>query len=267
MDHVPASLDDVLITAELARRPTRSQDYAAESRALTALAEVMAESPQAILQRLVQTALEMCRADSAGISILESDGAAGMVRWPAIAGQFANHVGGGMPRRASPCGVVLDRNAPLLFAYPERHFDYGMAIDPPIVEALFVPFQTEGKPVGMLWVIAHTPSRQFDAEDQRLLTSLSRFAAVAYQMKTAALAAVRAREDVRQILDSAAIGLTRCSRDLRYVSCNPAYEKLVGVSADQIIGRPIIDVIGTEAFEVIRPYIERALRGERVEYE
>jgi PAS domain S-box-containing protein len=231
----------------------------------------MAESPQAILQKLVQTALEMCRADSAGISILESDGTSEMFRWPAIAGLLANHVGGGLPRSASPGGVVLDRNASLLFAYPERHFDYGMKIDPPIVEALFVPFQTGRKPVGMLWVVAHTPSRQFDAEDQRLLTSLSRFAAVAYQMRTALVttdAGLKAKADeVRQILGAAAIGLTHSSRDLRYLACNRAYEKLVGLTADQIIGRPMIDVLGTKAFDVIRPYIDRVLRGERVEFD
>jgi PAS domain S-box-containing protein len=36
---------------------------------------------------------------------------------------------------------------------------------------------------------------------------------------------------------------------------------------EQIIGHDIADVIGTEAFEVIRPYVERVLRGETVEYE
>src|SRR5215475_12813922 len=76
-----------------------------------------------------------------------------------------------------------------------------------------------------------------------------------------------AQDEVRQILDAAAVGLTRCSRDLRYLACNRAYEKLVGLSANQIIGRTIIDVLGTRAFEVKRPYIERVLRGERVEYE
>src|SRR5215470_17714714 len=75
------------------------------------------------------------------------------------------------------------------------------------------------------------------------------------------------QDEVRQILDAAAIGLTRCSRNLRYLECNRAYEKLVGLSAEQIIGRPIADVLGTKAFEVIRPYIERVLRGERVEFE
>jgi hypothetical protein len=51
--------------------------------------------------------------------------------------------------------IMLDRDASLLFSYPERHFDYAMAIDPPIVEALLAPFHTEGKPVGTQWVTAH----------------------------------------------------------------------------------------------------------------
>ena len=218
-----ATLDDVLITAELARRPRRSPNYAAENRALADLAEAMADSPQTILQKLVEMALDLCRADSAGISILEPGEAAGVFRWHAIAGPFASNIGGEMPREASPCGVVLDRNASVLFSYPERYFDYGMAIDPPIVETLLVPFHTKGKPVGSLWVIAHTPSRQFDAEDQRLLTSLSRFAAVAYQMTTALVATdagLKAKADeVRQILGAAAhrqtqafFALTQCLR-------------------------------------------------------
>jgi PAS domain S-box-containing protein len=267
MDHLPASLDNVLITAELWRRPTRLPDYAAEGRVLTALAEAMADSPQTILEKLVETALTLCRADSAGISILEPRGASGVFRWHAVAGQFASNNGGEMPREASPSGIVLDRDVSLLFSYPERHFDYGMTIAPPIVEALLVPFHSEGKPVGTLWLISHTPSRKFDREDQRVLTSLSHFASTAYQVKMAALTAVRAKEDVRQILDTAAIGLTRCSRDLRYLACNRAYEKIVGLSTEQIIGRPIIDVLGTKAFEVIRPYIERVLHGEHVEFE
>src|SRR5262245_1785644 len=88
---VSVSLDDVLITAELAHRPARMANYETENLALTALAEAMADSPQKILQKLVETALDLCRADSAGISILEAGGAAGVFRWHAIAGQFASH--------------------------------------------------------------------------------------------------------------------------------------------------------------------------------
>src|SRR5215471_11597886 len=73
--------------------------------------------------------------------------------------------------------------------------------------------------------------------------------------------------ELQQTLDTSATGITRCSRDLRYLLVNAAYAKLVGLTVDQIIGRPIIDVMGNEAFEVNRPYVDRVLRGERVEYE
>jgi PAS domain S-box-containing protein len=80
-----------------------------------------------------------------------------------------------------------------------------------------------------------------------------------------ALRAVSA--ELRQTLHTAGIGLTHCSRDLRYLSTNPAYGQLVGLPVEQIVGAPIIDVLGQAAFEIIRPRVERVLRGERVEYE
>src|SRR5215472_7269690 len=115
MDRGPASLDDVLITAELARRPTRDPDYETENRALTALAEAMADSPQTILQKLAETALDLCRADSAGISILEPGGATGVFRWHAVAGRFASKVGNYALRERTASGIVLDRDTSLLF--------------------------------------------------------------------------------------------------------------------------------------------------------
>src|SRR5262249_35183083 len=121
--NMPSPLDDVLITDDLAHRPGRPPNYAVENRALAVLAEALADSPQTILQKLVETARDVCRADSAGISILEPSGAADIFRWHAIAGPFATHLGEWMPRGASPSGVVFDRDTPLLFSYPERHFD------------------------------------------------------------------------------------------------------------------------------------------------
>jgi hypothetical protein len=80
MDSVPGSLDDVLITAVLKLRPAQPPDYVAENRALAALAEAMVATPESILQKLVQAAFDLCRADSAGISILESAGREALFR-------------------------------------------------------------------------------------------------------------------------------------------------------------------------------------------
>jgi PAS domain S-box-containing protein len=73
--------------------------------------------------------------------------------------------------------------------------------------------------------------------------------------------------ELQQTVHIAATGLNHCSRDLRYLSANPAYAQSVGVPLHQIIGRSIVDVIGKAALEAIRPRIERVLRGETVEYE
>ena len=73
--------------------------------------------------------------------------------------------------------------------------------------------------------------------------------------------------ELRQTLQTAGTGLTHCSRDLRYLSANPAYGQWVGLPVEQIVGRPIVEVLGQAAFEIIRPHVERVLGGERVEYE
>jgi PAS domain S-box-containing protein len=72
---------------------------------------------------------------------------------------------------------------------------------------------------------------------------------------------------LRQFLEAAPTGLKRCSRDLRYLAANSAYAQLVGFPVDEIIGRTLSEVMGVDGWETIRPYVERVLRGERVEYE
>jgi PAS domain S-box-containing protein len=87
------------------------------------------------------------------------------------------------------------------------------------------------------------------------------------ELKQAQLALRASEAHLQQILDTAATGLTRCSRDLRYLSANRAYAEILGLPVDQIVGRPIVEAAGPEALETIRPYINRVLRGETVEYE
>ena len=72
---------------------------------------------------------------------------------------------------------------------------------------------------------------------------------------------------LRQFLDTAGTGLVRCSRSLRYLAANPAYAEIVGRPVEEIIGRTLMEVIGEEAWENVRPFADRALRGEKVEFD
>jgi signal transduction histidine kinase len=177
---VPVSLESVLSTAEFALRPSRPPNHIAENRALLALAQHMADSPRTVLQKLAEIGLELCRAGSAGVSLVSEE--SGDFFWPAVAGAWKPHIGGGTPRNFGPCGVVLDRNAMQLFKHPEWYYPYLVPISPPIAEALLAPFYVQGKAVGTVWIVAHDEARKFDAEDLRLIESLGRFAAAAYPL-------------------------------------------------------------------------------------
>ena len=137
------SLDVVDIRPELARRPHRASRMAEEHRAFTTLAADMALNPRNMLQKLVEVAVDLCDAHTAGISLLEGD----VFRWEAVAGVFAAARGGTMPRDQSPCGVCIDRDATQLMHLADRCFPALLA-EPRFVEALLIPFHVNGKPVG-----------------------------------------------------------------------------------------------------------------------
>ena len=179
MDNV-VPLEAVLCTEELNRRPARAPDYETENRALAASVQALAESPRTVLQKMAEIMLETFRAGSTGFSVLSQADGGKKFRWPAIAGQWKTHIGGGTPREFSPCGDVLDRNAPLLFRHLDRRYTYFQSVTPAVEEALLAPFYVDGEAAGTIWVVAHDARRAFDAEDLRQLVGLSRFASMAY---------------------------------------------------------------------------------------
>src|SRR5262249_34002849 len=74
-------------------------------------------------------------------------------------------------------------------------------------------------------------------------------------------------ELLTQITDLPPTLLTRCSRDLRYLFANRAKADFLGLAPEEIAGKTIREILGDGAFTTILPYIERVLRGERVEYD
>ena len=182
-DAVP--LESILCTEELHRRVSRPPDYKKENRALLKLVGVLAESPGNIFQTLAETILDVTQCDSAGLSLLTKDGNTPHVcgerfYWPAIAGMWKPHVGGGTPRNFGPCGDVLDQNRTLLFRHFERRYPYLLPVNPVAEECLLVPFYVAGEAVGTIWAIMHSSRRKFDAEDDRVMASLGKFASSAY---------------------------------------------------------------------------------------
>jgi len=168
--------EDVLATEEMLARPRKAADLAAEVAAFRELSALMAVDPARVVQRFLELALVLCGAGSSGLSVLAEDGRGEPVfRWDALAGAFAPYVGGTTPRRFSPCGLCLDRDATILVSRPARVFRYFEAAEPEIVEGLVVPVRgiDAAPPLGTLWVVHHDRRGRFDAEDARVMEELA----------------------------------------------------------------------------------------------
>jgi PAS domain S-box-containing protein len=76
-----------------------------------------------------------------------------------------------------------------------------------------------------------------------------------------------AQEQLRLVTDSMSAPVTRCSRDFTYLWVSKPYADWLGRHPEEIVGRPIREIIGAEAFAFLRPYFERVLAGQKVSYE
>jgi PAS domain S-box-containing protein len=240
-----APLASILCTEELARRSSRPPDYEKENRALAALAGALVDSRANILQILADTILDVTEAGSSGLSLLTKDDDGKRFYWPAIAGEWRGHVGGGTPRDFGPCGDVLDQNRTLLFRHFERRYPYLLPVIPVAEECLLVPFYVAGKAVGTIWAMAHGNHRKFDAEDERIMSTLGQFASLAYQtlesieeLKSEVAAREKAevtlRElangleaKVRRLVDANIMGIFIWKNDGTIVDANEAFLQLV----------------------------------------
>jgi signal transduction histidine kinase len=182
----PVELEDILITGKLRSRRRRKPNTYCENVALQALASIMASEPGKLIDTLLRMALELCDAGSAGLSLLETlPNGEQIFRWTNLAGVLDQHVGLSTPRHFSFCGVALDRNAPQLFAHPERLFQYLGKVNVPLVEALVIPVHLGEDRLGSIWIVSHNEEVKFDSEDVRLMTGLAEFTSCALRLTQA----------------------------------------------------------------------------------
>jgi hypothetical protein len=168
-------LRDLLTDSEFPSRAAKTRNANRESMALRRLSRLFAEKPESVLQELVNTAVEFCGAESAGISLEEPDG--GTFRWIVVAGSFAQYLGGRTPRHYSPCGTCLDSGRPQLYRVTKPYYDYLGVTAAPIIDGMLIPWSNEFMR-GTLWAVSHASAEAFSFEDYELLNGLADFASI-----------------------------------------------------------------------------------------
>ncbi len=174
---------DVTITSELAKRPAHPPEIEVELAAMRRLADTLAEGPANVFQACVELGLELCGADTCGISLRERNEAGeDIFRWIALSGVLKEHLHGTTPRFFSPCGICVDSGAPLLMRRPELFYKY-LDVGPPFHDVLLIPLTEGGNGLeGTIWIVAHDPDHKFDSEDARVMQRLAIFTATALHL-------------------------------------------------------------------------------------
>ena len=265
MQSPECTIEEVVTTEELAQRPTRAPEYASENAALLELAEGLAEAPTQTLAKLVDAALRLTGAHSAGISLAEGDGPEAIFRWRATAGEFDRYIGGTMPRHFSPCGTVLERGASLLMKDPVRAYPYIAQLHRPVREVLLVPFSRGNKLIGTVWAVAHSAEKVFDLEDLRLVRSLAQFASLATRalddrdvLEHTSRALTLERIRVESALEAGAIGTWTWDLHTNTVVADRNLAALFGIDMREGAGAPLSRYLATIHADD-RPHVEAAL--------
>ena len=164
---------------EFAARSLHRRDVTMQMEGLRRLTHTFVESPDTILQELVNAAVELCGADSAGISFeTDEKSDANFYHWVATAGQYNGFLHAVLPRYPSACGICLERGKPQLFRVRQRFFDI-MGIEAPLVtDGILLPWLV-GETRGTIFIMAHGRTAAFDKDDGQMMRVLADFAAMA----------------------------------------------------------------------------------------
>lgn len=162
-----------------ANRRLHSRNGSMQMEGLHRLAVAFVEHPETILQELVNAAVRLCGADSAGISIEKPDQTPeDFYEWVATAGEYSSFLGASLPQCPSACSACLHRNSPQLFRVGKEFFDI-LGVEAAIVkDGILLPWHVEDVR-GTIFIISHSRDEAFDREDLHLMQVLANFAAMA----------------------------------------------------------------------------------------
>jgi transcriptional regulator with GAF, ATPase, and Fis domain len=203
---------DLYGDSDFTARRLHTHDIAIQMESMRRLTSAFVEHPDTLLQELVNAAIDMCGAESAGISIQDRqpDGEV-FYHWVATAGKYASFLDAILPSTPSACGECIERGRPQIFRVTQRFFDI-MGVNAPVVtDGVLIPWQVEDTH-GTIWIMAHEREEAFDQEDCRMMELLASFAAMAVRQR---------RQNETLILQTKAAAAADMANDLAHAINNP----------------------------------------------
>lgn len=213
-------------------------------------------------QLVADVAMEITGADGAVVEEVEGQ----EMIYTAVSGASKGKKGVRLPLEQSISGLAYREGVPLLCrdtATDDRAPLKETAREVGFISGVLVPLSHQGQILGVLKVVAGEVDR-FDSEHLQLLRlassvlAASLYKAVQYTEKM---------ERHAMFLNAIPALISFIDREQRYQEVNTAYEKFFQLDSEEIHGRYIWELLGAEGYRRLHPYIDAALRGERVNYE
>jgi hypothetical protein len=203
---------DIASDAAFAARPVHHRDIVAQIEGMRRIARAFVENPETILKELVNAAVELCGADSAGISIEKEDGTdEEFYHWVATAGEYSGFLDAVLPRFPSACGICLERGQPQQFRVSDRFFDLLGVEAPLVTDGILLPWHQD-ETRGTIFIMAHGRTEAFDQHDCRVMQVLADFAVMG----------IRQQQQQAMLLDKArAAAAAAMANDLAHKINNP----------------------------------------------
>ncbi|MEE8192605.1 MAG: GAF domain-containing protein [Gemmatimonadales bacterium] len=171
-------------------------------------------------------------------------------------------VGNRMALGEGAMGQVAQTHEPLIIPrYQEwggRSSQYAQST---VQTVMVAPLLIGSRLVGAIAAVHSDPDREFGPEDLRLLQLFAPQAAIAIENARLFSTAQRYVEDI--VLNNP-VAIVNLDLDVNITSCNPAFEKLFGYGAEEVIGRNLDELVTTEETRAeAEAYSEQMLAGRR----
>ncbi|MFZ6180551.1 PAS domain S-box protein [Nannocystis pusilla] len=170
--------------------------------------------------------------------------------------------------------VLHDRRAllvPVVDAYGGGEPSAGAAPSPALAGAgltsvMLAPLVVTDRVLGVVACLRER-GRAYGRADLVMLEDLADRCALAISEARSYQQAEQARQQIESIIDAVPFLISYVDASGRYAYVGRGYELWFGRPRAQFVGEYVSENVGTEAYAAIRPMVEAALRGQRVQFE
>jgi PAS domain S-box-containing protein len=276
-DDLRKRIRDLEVANEALRQS--EQILAAELDTLQQVATVFitAQGMQSLYEQILDSTIAILRADFGSIQLFDpergTNGELRLLNHGGIHAEVAKIWEWVSPATRTTCGEALRTGQRVIVpdvrdcAFMSRSDDLDEYLAAGILAVQSTPLVSRsGALLGMISTHWRKPY-ELSQSESRTLDILARLAADSIERSRADENLRKALEQLQVVTENMTCGVTRCSRDLRYLWANRSYSAWLSLKPEEVVDRPILDVVGRDAYATILPYIEKVLSGETVEYE